>query len=633
MFLRIYTPLLLLFFCYNIKAQENLSAFSIPSELKEHANAVVRLKTTNVEVSSRKSMKVSEKKVITFFNETGFDNAGFQEYFSDSEKVKTLQAVIYNAAGSEIKKIKKKDFKMASVSQGAGITDNKVLYLDYTPVQYPFTVVYESEVETINTVFISPWVPVENLFTSVEKSEYSITYDPGLGFRYKEYNTDDITITKQEQEGQLKLICENVPAIKSEAYTPYSSIMPKVMFSLTSIHLEGVDGEFSDWASFGSWYYNNLLVGTDEIPEETKVKIKELVGEETDKLKKARIVYKYVQDKTRYVSIQLGIGGWKPMLAKDVDRLGYGDCKALSNYTRALLKEVGVESYCTVIYGDTGKRDITDDFVSMQGNHMILAIPDNEEMIWLECTSQVVPFAFQGNFTDDRMALVITPEKGELMRTHVYEKEENTQFLKGNYILSDDGKITGDLTVVSKGIQYNNKYHLEGKSQDDLDKIYKSSYFSNINNLKLNKIQLSNNRNDAEFTEVLELEANSYASLSGQRLIFAVNAFNQNDNVPQRYRKRYNPFEVLRGYCDNDEVVITLPEGYTIEAMPNPIEIKEKFGEYKAACNLVEGNKLIYKRTLVINKGMYEKSDYDLYRQFRETISRNDNAKVVLLKQ
>ncbi|MFL9837273.1 DUF3857 domain-containing protein [Flavobacterium sp. ST-75] len=633
MFLRIYTPLLLLFFFYNLKAQENLSAFSIPAELKEHANAVVRLNTTNVEVSSRKSMKVSEKKVITFLNETGFESAGFYEYFSDSEKVKSLQAVIYNAAGSEVKKIKKKDFKMASVSQGAGITDNKVLYLDYTPVQYPFTVVYESEVETINTAFISPWIPVEGLFTSVEKSEYTITYDPGLGFRYKEYSTDGITITTEEQEGQLKLICENVPAIKSEAYTPYSSIMPKVMFSLTSIHLEGVDGEFSDWASFGSWYYNNLLVGTDELPDETKVKIKELVGAETDRLKKARIVYKYVQDKTRYVSIQLGIGGWRPMLAKDVDRLGYGDCKALSNYTRALLKEVGVESYCTVIYGDPGKRDITDDFVSMQGNHMILAIPNNDEMIWLECTSQVVPFAFQGNFTDDRMALVIKPEKGELMRTHVYEKEENTQFLKGNYTLSGNGKITGSLTVVSKGIQYNNKYHLEGSSQDDLDKVYKSSYFSNINNLKLNKIQLSNNRKDAEFTEELELEANSYASLSGQRLIFAVNAFNQNDNVPQRYRKRYNPFEILRGYFDSDEVVITLPEGYTIEAMPNPVDIKEKFGEYKAECNIVEGNKLIYKRALVINKGMYEKSDYDLYRQFREKISRNDNAKVVLLKQ
>src|SRR5690606_21421378 len=119
MFLRIYTPLLLLFFCYNLKAQENLSVFSIPAELKEHANAVVRFSAINVDISSRKSMKVSEKKVITFFNETGFESAGFQEYFSDSEKIKSLQAVIYNAAGSVIKKIKKKDFKMYSVSQGA----------------------------------------------------------------------------------------------------------------------------------------------------------------------------------------------------------------------------------------------------------------------------------------------------------------------------------------------------------------------------------------------------------------------------------------------------------------------------------------------------------------------------------
>ena len=57
---------------------------------------------------------------------------------------------------------------------------------------------------------------------------------------------------------------------------------------------------------------------------------------ETDPIEKAKIVYKYMQEKTRYISVQVGIGGFKPMLAKDVDRLGYGDCKALSNYTKAL---------------------------------------------------------------------------------------------------------------------------------------------------------------------------------------------------------------------------------------------------------------------------------------------------------
>ena len=99
---------------------------------------------------------------------------------------------------------------------------------------------------------------------------------------------------------------------------------------------------------------------------------------------KAKIIYNYVQSKTRYVIIQLGIGSWKPMIVKDVDKLGYGDCKALTNYTRVLLENVGVSSFFTVIYGDSNKRDFDKDFVSIQGNHVILSIPYNNEYKFLK---------------------------------------------------------------------------------------------------------------------------------------------------------------------------------------------------------------------------------------------------------
>ena len=138
----------------------------------------------------------------------------------------------------------------------------------------------------------------------------------------------------------------------------------------------------------GKWFYDEILYGTTDLPEETKIKIKNLVGNEKDPLKIAEIVYKYMQEKTRYVSIQEGIGGWKPMLAKDVDKLGYGDCKALTNYTRALLDAVGVVSYYTRLYGETDKKEIYADIVSFQSNHVILAIPDKSNYVWLECTNQ-----------------------------------------------------------------------------------------------------------------------------------------------------------------------------------------------------------------------------------------------------
>ena len=353
-------PLTIVLFFTTIAVAQDLeyTVANIPAELKENANAVIRLDQKNIIISSRKSMIMTNKRIVTVLNENGLSYMGLYEYFSGRERVKSIEAQFYNAFGKEIKKVKRKDFKENSVSEGSIITDNKLLHYDYTPTEYPFTVVFSSETETSNTAFIPRWYPVPGFFVSIEKANLNVKVAADLGFKYKEFNIpDNSNITKEVKADGVTFTATNLTAYKKEDYAPaFNSYAPNVIMGLDYFHLEGVDGVATNWKDFGAWVYSNLLKGTNEIPLETQNKIKALVGDEKDPLKKARIVYKYVQDKTRYISIQLGIGGWKPMLAKDVDRLGYGDCKALTNYTKALLEVVNVPSYYTIIYGDSQKK-------------------------------------------------------------------------------------------------------------------------------------------------------------------------------------------------------------------------------------------------------------------------------------
>ena len=612
----------------------DFSVSAIPLELKENANAVVRLNQKDLQILSRKLMITKTKNVITILNEKGLKNIDASEYFDKSSKVKSIEAIILDASGKEFKRIKRKDFKEVSVSEGSIITDNKLLYLDYTPVFYPFTVIFESEVETSNTAFIPVWTPFQDYYVSTEKSVINVNCLKELGFKYKEQHfSPDHSIEKTDANGNLSFVATNLKAQKYEEYTPtFLDLCPHVMMGLDLFHLEGVDGTAINWKEMGMWFSNSILSGTSEVPEATKAKIKQLVGEEKDAVRKAKIVYDYVQQKTRYVSIQEGIGGWRPMLAKDVDRLGYGDCKALTNYTKSLLEAVGVEAYYTRLYGSSTIKSVVQDFVSMQSNHVILAIPDGSNYIWLECTSQSLPFGFQGDFTDNRYALVLKPEGGEIIKTHEYLADESSQISKGNIHIDENGNLKGNVLIKSKGTQYDNKFHNQSKSSEELDKFYKD-YFNHINNLKLKKINLSNNKETVEFSEDLIIEATEYASRLTGKLMFSLNVFNPLSNVPQRYRTRNNPFEISRGFWDYDEIIINIPTGYSIESKPENFEAEGVFGHYKTEYVILNENQLLYKRTNVATPGRHDKKEYDNFRKFREQIAKNDNAKIVLTKK
>ena len=194
-----------------------------------------------------------------------------------------------------------------------------------------------------------------------------------------------------------------------------------------------------------------------------------------------------------------------------------------------------------------------------------------------------------------------------------------------------DGAIEGSIKITSAGLQYDNKYVYATASPDELDKMYKNR-FSNVNNLKLKKTELKNELDSHEFIEDISIEAGGYANMSGNRIIFAVNVFNQTSVIPQRYRNRKTPLEIRTGFYDVDEVTIQLPEGFTVEAKPDDVTLTDKFGEYKAEYVIVSPNQMLYKRSLMINNGLYDSTEYENYRLFREKIAKNDNAKMVLVK-
>jgi hypothetical protein len=620
---------------FNFFAQEsNVSVLTLPVELKKNANAVVRDNTIEITIEDVNKMIVSKTEVVTVLNKLGNTDARIVESYDDDTKITKLSAIIYDAFGKQIKKYKEKDFlDVSAVDGGTLYSDSRVKYIDYTPVSYPYTLVFKSEYKTGTTGFIPWWFPVNGYYVAVENSSYSIKNPKGIPWRKKETNFTGFNVEKTDSATELKYQIKNQSAYEYENSSLSSrDILPMVKVALNKFSLKGVYGEATNWQEFGKWMHKSLIAGRDVIDEATKTKVLELVKGVEDPIEKAKIVYQFMQNKTRYISVQVGIGGWEPIAANQVDKVGYGDCKGLTNYTKALLDVVGVTSYYTVVYADE-KRNLDENFASIQGNHVILNIPNQNKDIWLECTNQTMPFGFLGDFTDDRDVLVVTPEGGIIKRTDSYKDEKSLQNISGEIELTLEGDVKANLKRVSKGTQYDDKSYYDTFTEEELIKNYKSRVWSYNNNLEVNAVELKNDKENVIFTEELTLSIKNYAAINETEYLFRVNVFNKADYVPKRYRTRKLPLKITRGYKDVDTYTFKIPSTYKIEYLPETTEITSKFGSYKISFKKIDEATFSYKKNISIKEGLYTKEDYKSYRSFRRKIAKSENLRIALIKK
>ncbi|WP_405369837.1 DUF3857 domain-containing protein [Nonlabens sp. Asnod2-A12] len=630
--------LLLFVFClsvsHTLKAQdiEYQSSQNIPAELLKNANAVIRKNNISIVIKDFDDVEVTTDRVVTVLNKKGLSDINAAESYDEDTKVDEIEATIYDAVGNKVVRIKEKDFKdVSAVSNGTLYSDNRVKYLDYTPRDYPFTIHFTSTVEYSTTAFLPSWVPLEYFYVSTQSSNYQVINNSGIEVKFKESHLDDYAITKN---GNLNYTATNLTALVPQAYSPgFDTYGPIVKIAMKEFNMKGVAGVNNDWKDFGKWMNDELLSDVGELPKEVIDEVKTLTKDAKSQREKAKIVYEFMQERSRYISVQVGIGGWKPIDAMSVHNVAYGDCKGLSNYTKALLNEVGIESHHAIIYGDSNIRSVDKSFSSTQGNHMILYVPqlDDEKNIWLECTSKTNPFGYIAGWTDDRDALVVSDAGGEILHTTSYPTESNVQGTYAEVFINSNGTITASIQMITEGYRYSFREFIKDKTKEKR-KIAYQELWGELNGLVVENSEIINDKEKVKFIENVEITSPRYARKTGGLLLFKPVFFNRNTNIPAKYEERKFDFKIDHGYIDRDEYHIALEKGVSIEALPEKISLETKFGKYSLEVVENKGGVNVV-RFLQINKGVFSKNDYDSYREFRSQIVKHDKIKAVLKRQ
>jgi hypothetical protein len=406
--------------------------------------------------------------------------------------------------------------------------------------------------------------------------------------------------------------------------------MPVVYVSPDQFEIEGYQGDMRTWTDFGKWI-SQINTGRNQLLPETVAMLKDKVKDCKSDYEKAKIVYEYMQQKTRYLNIAVGIGGWQTLPAETVDRLGYGDCKALTNYTMALLNAVGIKSYYSCIRAGTNVPDVDPAFPVNMFNHIILCLPAEKDTLWLECTSQHIPFGFIGDFTDDRDALIVTEDGGKLVHTRSYKPDENSV---GRSTILTLGP-TGDAGLVSKarycGIKYDDNMSLllagtEDKKRMILDDI-------NLPGTELYKFNYTEDRSNVPvLNENLEFGVMRYATISGPRMLVAVVPLDRQREVPKKVTNRKSNVVIRRTSVTVDTVTVVIPDGFAVESTPSEIKSESAFGSYSLKVSKVDDKKLQCIRRVELRKGIHPASTYNDLIDFFKKMAVSDNTKISLKK-
>lgn len=604
----------------------------IPAILKENAHTVMRVHKYELEIKSEKQALATITEVRTILNKNGEQNADFMEMYSPMNKIVNLKGKVYDAAGKQVRNFGADDIIDRSYISGSSIyDDSRLKIIDAKYLTYPFTVEYTYQVELKQTFNLPNWSHSPT-GTSYENSSLVVRVPQGYAFRYKEYNLKK-GVAKSEEKGKDAYTWE-LSNLGARIHEPMAAnetpAYPLVILAPNKFFVGDTNGSAETWKDLGIWA-TSLIRDKDKLPAETAVKIKQITSDCSNDLEKVKKVYEYMQQKTRYVSIQVGVGGWMPFDAATVDKFSYGDCKALTNYTKALLGSVGVTSYYTLVKAGPADNYIDESFPANQFNHIILCVPVQNDTLWLECTNQRLPAGYNGDFTDNRLVLLVDGENSKLVRTRAFPAEENCVARNSLVKFGSDG--VGNASVKTKYVGLRYEDILPVYYADDASKLKMVTQRIALPSFKLSDFSYVENRGyTPSFDESLNLAVNNYIrELTGNVALLPLNFMNKLNTLPDKVRNRKTDMCIRRPLLEKDTAVYQLPAGYQITELPPASDIVSRFGKYHAIASQ-EGNVVSYKRHFELYKGTFPATAYAEFREFLEQVSAADDAVAVLKK-
>jgi len=458
-------------------------------------------------------------------------------------------------------------------------------------------------------------------------SRYKVILPKDMELKYYPINPfKDVPLSPvTRQQGDKKTYLweyENIPQIMEEEHMPP---LDEVAFGILVTTLDS-------WEGFSHWWRKKIN-GKTEPDRSIKEKVAELTQGLSAPKEKIEALFNYVKKKIRYVYIDLGKSGYEPASAPEVFENKYGDCKDKSTLLISMLRSAGIPAYYVLIPTNSMGNWIRHFPYPFQFDHCIVAIDKGGEYSFIDPVAENYRIDYLPESNQNRDVLIFPDQKIIIGRTPLARPEENASYGQYRIKIETDGSIEGEVKDFGTGepeaslrsfFADHSPTEIKEALEKRVDKISAGAKLVEYSHLDPMNFKVN-------FAARIKYHAQDYCKKAGDILIFKLPEMGQNCLGTGKKDRRY-PIVSWTNSSNKKEAEFNIPEGYEVYHLPEPVELKNPYFEFRSRYQR-ENGKIDYVEEFIRKAIWITPEEYPVYRKSCQGMEKSGQGEVLFRKK
>ncbi len=592
------------------------AARSLPATLPADTEAIVLLDEQSTSISSKGVLTTACRRATRVLRPGGADEARRLLLAGTYDtKINSMTGWVINPSGS-VRKVTSKQVISSSLAPDTLYMDAKIMMLAVPEAEVGSVVGFEWEAES-DPPAVEDQFQFQGRFPVV-RARYALTlpttWEPELDWiNWAPVEPDREPISPLLPR-KMSVEIRDVPAIADEPFRPRDEALAGRLLVRLKTSTPGIRS-FAGWSDMGAWFEE--LSGSRREPDAAVTrKAQEIAAGEPDSISKIRALAGFAQKEIRYVSIQIGVGGFQPHSASSILANRYGDCKDKATLLAALLKSIGIDSHYIIINTDRGSVTPGTPVSLYDFNHVILAVrlPDDVpdtgldslirhprlgRILVFDPTMPTTPLGRLPYYLQDNTGLLVAGSESGLVRLPRASSEGNLLERKGHLVLTSDGTLSGEIIEKRRGSEADSlRYAIQAATDSERRKYVEIFLSNSFASFSIESYDFKNLENaGADLVVSYRFKAAAYAKQAGTYLVVRPRVVGTKavNLVANDKKTRRHPIDLGTASLARDEFTIEIPEGRNPDSLPKPVAFDAGFAAYSSRTE-VDGHTLVYHR-------------------------------------